>query len=112
MASLIQRELAVLVQHGMKDPGLSSPSILDVEVSRDLSLARVYFSVLDPRDAPRTLEALNRAGGYLQREIGKVIKARTTPRLTFIYDDSNIRGHDLSKLIDNAVAEDRSRSGG
>ncbi len=111
IASLIQRELASLVQNEVKDPRLSSPSILEVEVTRDLSQAKVYFSVLNPDDAPLSLKALNHASGFLQREIGKVLKARITPRLKFIYDDSNVRGRSLSELIDSAIAKDRSRSG-
>ena len=111
VASQIQRELAMLIQHGVKDPRLSAPSILEVQVSRDLSLARVYFSVLEAEDAPQCLEALEHASGFLQREIGKVLKARITPRLKFIYDDSNIRGRNLSDLIDSAVAVDRLKSG-
>ena len=105
IASQIQRELA------LKDPRLTSPSILEVEVTRDLSLAKVYFSVLDPDDAPQCLQALTHAAGFLQREIGKVLKARITPKLKFIYDDSNIRGRNLSDLIDSAVAGDRLNSG-
>lgn len=111
IASQIQRELAMLIQHGLKDPRLSSPSILEVEVSRDLSQAKVYFSVLNPEDAPQCQEALTHAAGFLQREIGKVLKARITPKLKFIYDDSNIRGRNLSDLIDSAVAGDRFKSG-
>ncbi|MCP3690052.1 MAG: 30S ribosome-binding factor RbfA [Gammaproteobacteria bacterium] len=111
IASQIQRELAALVQHSVKDPRLSSPSILEVQVSKDLSQAKVYFSVLHPDDAPQSLTALNHASGFLQREIGKVLKARITPKLKFIYDDSNIRGRNLSDLIDSAVAQDQSRSG-
>ena len=111
IASQIQRELAVLVQHGVKDPRLSSPSILEVQVSKDLSQAKVYFSVLNPEDAAQSLQALTHASGFLQREIGKVLKARITPRLKFIYDDSNIRGRNLSDLIDSAVARDQFKSG-
>lgn len=111
LASQIHRELALLIQHGLKDPRLTAPSILEVQVTRDLSLARVYFSVLNPEDAPQCLEALTHASGFLQREIGKVVKARITPKLKFIYDDSNIRGRNLSDLIDNAVASDRLNSG-
>lgn len=111
IASQIQRELASLVQNEVKDPRLSSPSILDVEVTRDLSQAKVYFSVLNPDDAEQSLKALNHASGFMQREIGKVLKSRITPRLKFIYDDSNIRGRTLSELIDRAVAKDQSQSG-
>ena len=110
IASQVQRELARLVQHGVKDPRLSSPSILEVEVTKDLSSAKVYFSVLDPEDAAESLQALTRASGYLQREIGKVLKARITPRLKFIYDDSNIRGRNISDLIDSAIARDEFNS--
>ena len=111
IASQIQRELAMLVQHGVKDPRLSSPSILEVQVTKDLSQAKVYFSVLNPEDAAQSLQALNHASGYLQREIGKVLKARITPKLKFIYDDSNIRGRNLSDLIDSAVAKDQFNAG-
>ena len=111
LASQIQRELAQLVRTGIKDPRLGVPSILDVEVSKDLSQARVFFSVIDPAEAGECLEALNRARGYLQREIGKHIKARVTPKLSFVYDDTDIRGRRLSDLIDTAVASDRRKSG-
>lgn len=112
LASQIQRELAQLLRVALKDPGIGIPSILEVVVSRDLSHARVYFSVLDPEDAPRCIEALDRAGGYLQREIGKRLKARVTPKLSFVYDDTDIRGRQMSDLIDSALASDRQKSGG
>ncbi len=110
LASQIQRELAQLIQSGLKDPGLGMPSILDVEVSNDLAHARVYFSVLDTDNAAACLEALNRARGFLQREVGKQLKTRVTPKLSFIYDDTDIRGRELSDLIDSAIASDKHKS--
>lgn len=107
LASQIQRELAGLIQSGLKDPRLGMPSILEVQVSKDIAYARVYFSVLNAEDAPDCLEALNRASGFLQREIGKRLKARVTPKLSFIYDDTDIRGRQMSDLIDSAVASDK-----
>ena len=111
LASQIQRELASLVRNNLKDPRLSSPGILEVQVSKDLSQAKVYFSVLDPDDAEQSLRALKHASGYLQREIGKVLKSRITPKLVFIYDDSDIRGRTMSELIDSVIARDNSNSG-
>ena len=111
LASQIQRELAGLVRNNLKDPRLSTPAILEVQVTRDLSRARVYFSVLDPQDAEQNLQALKHASGYLQREIGKVLKARITPKLVFIYDDSDIRGRTMSELIDSVIARDKQTSG-
>ena len=111
MASQIQRELASLVRNALKDPRLGMPSILEVEVSKDLAFARVYFSLLDPENAADCLDALNGASGFLQRELGKVLKARVTPKLTFIYDDTDIRGRQMADLIDSAIASDRDKSG-
>ena len=111
LASQIQRELALLLHSGLKDPGLGMPSILGVEVSKDLAHARVFFSVLDPRNAIACGEALERARGFLQREIGKQLKTRVTPKLSFVYDDTDIRGRQLSDLIDSAIASDKHKSG-
>jgi len=107
LASKIQRELASLIQSGLKDPRLTMLSILEVQVSKDLSHARVFFSVLNAADATDCLQALNRASGFLQREIGKSLKTRVTPRLSFVYDDTDIRGRELSDLIDSVVANDK-----
>ena len=111
LASQIQRELAALVQHSLKDPGLASPSILEVQVTKDLAHARVYFSVLNAEDAASSLDALKRASGFLQRAIGKSLKSRITPKLNFIYDDTDIRGRKMSDLIDSALAKDKVKSG-
>lgn len=111
LASQIQRELARLVRNNLKDPRLSAPTILEVQVSRDLSQARIFFSVLDPDDAEQSLQALKHASGYLQREVGKILKSRITPKLVFIYDDSDIRGRTMSELIDSAIARDKLISG-
>jgi ribosome-binding factor A len=109
LASQIQRELAHLVRTELKDPRIAQPSILDVEVSRDLAFAKVYFSVLDPADSESTARALNSAAGFLQRELGRLIKARSTPKLTFIFDDTDIRGRNMDELIDAVVAKDQQK---
>ena len=100
-----------MIQHGLKDPRLASasPSILDVEVSKDMSQARIFFSVFDPQDAAGCVQAFDSASGFLQREIGRAIKSRITPRLKFIYDDTSIRGQNLSSLIDKVIANDESK---
>tara|TARA_R110002096_G_C14140036_1_gene682829 strand:- start:37 stop:405 length:369 start_codon:yes stop_codon:yes gene_type:complete len=110
IASQIQRELASLVRNELKDPRLMAPSILEVQVSKDLSHAKVYFSVLDPEHAGDTKIALTSASGFLQREIGKTLKARITPKLSFVYDDTDIRGRQMSDLIASAIASDKSKS--
>lgn len=108
LSSQIHRELSQLIRHSLKDPRLAQPSILDVKVTRDLSSAKVYFSVLQAEESENTQNALNHAAGFLQRELGKAIKSRLTPRLIFVYDDTDIRGRTMDELIDSVIARDKS----
>ncbi len=104
----IQRELAQLIQHEIKDPRMGKMvSVSAVEVSRDLAHAKVYITqMMDDHDRKDTLIALNSAAGFLRSEIGKRLSARTVPQLHFFYDDSIERGGELSALIDKAIAAD------
>jgi len=110
LASQIHRELAGLINSSVKDPRMSSSSVLEVVVTKDLSQAKVYFSVLDPEASDETLLALKRASGFLQREIGRVLKSRLTPKLVFVYDDTDIRGRNMSELIDSAIEKDKANN--
>jgi ribosome-binding factor A len=87
-------------------------SVTDVEVSRDLSHAKVFVTILgkdSEQEAQESIEALNKASGFLRSLLAKDNNARTTPKLRFYFDSSVGRGQYLSKLIADAVAEDRSR---
>jgi ribosome-binding factor A len=110
LASQIHRERAGLINSSVKDPRMSSSSVLEVVVTKDLSQAKVYFSVLDPEASEETLLALKRASGFLQREIGRVLKSRLTPKLVFVYDDTDIRGRNMSELIDSAIEKDKANN--
>jgi ribosome-binding factor A len=110
----IQRELALLIQREIKDPRLGLVTITAVEVSRDLSHAKVFITVMgkdDDQDAVKdNLRILNDAGGFLRMQLGKAMKLRTVPQLHFNYDASVRRGVELTSLIERAVAEDRKHS--
>lgn len=110
LASQIHRQLASLIHSSVKDPRMSAMSVLEVRVTKDLTQAKIYFSVLDHNAANETLQALQRASGFLQREIGRVLKSRLTPKLVFIYDDTDIKGHNMSELIDSAIATDKANN--
>ena len=102
----IKRELAMLIRNQIKDPRVSMVSILDVEVTKDLSQAKVFFDALNQDEHEACEKGLNNAAGFLRRELGKAIKLRLTPSLKFIYDDTEQRANDLSAMIDKAVASD------
>jgi ribosome-binding factor A len=103
----VQRTLAELLQFEVKDPRVQNVSLTSVDLSRDLSVARVYFSLLDPdADAAEALEGLERASGFLRGKLGRAIKVRHVPELRFVHDDSAAEAVRLAELIDRAVAAD------
>ncbi|MCF6751095.1 30S ribosome-binding factor RbfA [Pseudomonas stutzeri] len=112
----MQRELAQLIQREIKDPRLGLVTITGVDVSRDLSHAKIFITILgqdDNEEAVRgNLRILNEAAGFLRMQLGKSMKLRSVPQLHFNYDASIRRGVELSSLIERAVAEDRKHSDG
>ena len=110
IADQMQRELAQLIQMGMKDPRLGMVTVSAVEVSRDLSFADVYVSFLgvdEDEQIETSLKILNQASGFLRTELARAIKLRFTPKLRFFYDNSLRRGAYLSALIEEAVSKDK-----
>ncbi|PAU61761.1 30S ribosome-binding factor RbfA [Pseudomonas indica] len=111
----MQRELALLVQREIKDPRLGLVTITAVDVSRDLSHAKVFITVMgkdSPEQIAQNLEILSEAAGFLRMQLGKAMKVRSVPQLHFHYDASIRRGAELSALIERAIAEDRKHQGG
>ncbi len=105
VADELQRQLAVLIQREVKDPRIGMLTITGVEVGKEFEHAKVYFSVLgDAENIATTQQGLQQAAGFLRRELGKLMKLRTTPQLHFEYDQSLAEGNRLSALINQAVA--------
>ncbi len=105
----LQRELAGLIREEIRDPRIGMVTVVDARVSRDLSHARIYVTLLSGDvEARRTsVEILNRSAGVLRGLLGRRLRLRTVPKLRFEYDTSVERGAELSALIDAAVASDR-----
>ncbi len=108
VADQIQRELADLIQHEIKDPRVGQVNITGVEVTRDYSHAKVFYTTLASKEENFLVEnGLEHAKGFLRSNLSHRMKLRITPQLHFIYDESVERGVRLSKLIDEAVAQDK-----
>jgi ribosome-binding factor A len=104
----IQRELADLLRFHVKDPRIGMVTLTAVEVSPDLSHAKIFFTHLAGKEhATTAVEAIEHSAGYLRTELAHRFKLYSVPQLHFVYDDSIESGLRLSKLIDDAVAEDR-----
>ncbi len=110
IAEQIQRELAELLRLEINDPRVRLVTITGVEVARDYSQAKVFFTRLDGKhDEAR--QGLEHAGGFLRSRLAHSLKLRVMPKLQFVYDSSVERGSRLSQLIDQAVASDKTHSG-
>jgi ribosome-binding factor A len=106
----LKRLLAELVRREIKDPRVGLVTITAVEVSRDLTHAKVYFTPFAGQgDAQVALEALRHASGFLRHELRGQLTLRVVPELDFKIDDSIDRGARLSSMIADAVADDERR---
>ena len=95
---LIRRELVLLLKKGTKDPRLQSVVITDVIVTKDLTSAKVFFSV---EEASQKIvgSLLNKAGGFFRSNLSKSLDLRLTPSLSFIYDTAPNTGAKIDDLL-------------
>jgi ribosome-binding factor A len=109
VADQIQRELADLIQNEIKDPRVCHHvTITAVEVTRDYSYAKVFYTTLCNAEENLLVEkGLEHAKGFLRTHLAHRMKLRITPQLQFVFDESVERGVRLSKLIDEAIAQDK-----
>ncbi|WP_462155106.1 MULTISPECIES: 30S ribosome-binding factor RbfA [Pseudoalteromonas] len=114
VAQQIQKEIAVILQREIKDPRLGMVTVSAVEVSRDLSYAKVFITVLNTSDEDKTKQSaaiLNEATGYIRSLLGKRIRARIMPELKFVIDNSLMEGMRISNLVDSVIREDNAKRG-
>ena len=112
VAGSLRRELAKLIQLEIKDPEVGFVSLSDVEVTRDLSHAKVFITVFESEKAASSLKALQRAAGFLRKRLGQEMRIRSVPELHFHHDASVETGLRMDGLIDAAVASDREHEDG
>jgi len=108
VAELMQRKLAYLIQHEVDDQRLPQwMTILAVNISKDLSHARVYFTAIC--DSPDEVTALlNESAVFLRTALARSLSLRKVPKLSFVYDTSVEYGKRLTRLIDDANESDES----
>ena len=107
VAQQIQKEIAVILQREIKDPRLGMVTVSAVEVSRDLSYAKIFITVFNTQDedaAKQSAKVLNEATGYIRSLLGKRIRARIMP-----VDNSLMEGMRISNLVDSIIREDNAK---
>ena len=106
IAEYIQETISELVLLRVKDPRLVNVTITSAEVTRDLSQATVWYSVLgDEQEIKQAQEGLASAMGFVRREMGAQLQLRHTPELIFKRDDSWERGSRIDDLLEQIALE-------
>jgi ribosome-binding factor A len=100
VAETIHTTISMILSRGLNDPRIGFVTITEVEVTDDLHLARIFFSVIGDEAAKKNTEAgLNSAARYIRHEVGKVLKMRYTPDILFKYDHSQEYGQRIDALL-------------
>jgi ribosome-binding factor A len=101
VAQLMRREIAEILQRRLRDPRVTAMvSVTDVEVTHDLSMARIFVSVMPAGpESDRTLDALQNAAGFVRHELAPRLGLREVPQLRFVLDTSIDRGARVDELL-------------
>lgn len=112
VAQEMQKEIAIILQREIKDPRVGMATVSGVEVSRDLAYAKVFVTFLndnEPQQIKIGITALQDASGFIRSLLGKAMRLRVVPELTFSYDNSLVEGMRMSNLVSQVVQKDRAR---
>lgn len=105
VGDLIREELSSLLLRQVRDPGVRSVTVTRVQMTRDLQLARVYYTVhADARDKQDAERALRRAKPFLRRQLAGRLRLRHVPELTFFHDEALEREDRVARLLEEISA--------
>lgn len=101
VAEQIHKEISRLLLDGIKDPRVACVTLTEVKLTRDLRLARVYFTVNgdDESDRLQAESGLKSASAFIRRQLGDAISMRYIPELRFQYDPSVSYGRKIEDLL-------------
>ena len=99
ISAQLRRELGTLVHEAVREYGLPSVSVSDVEVTRDMAHAQVYVTALLPERSADAIKGLRELARELRMELARRVKLRNVPELHFHYDDSVDRGERIDQLL-------------
>jgi len=103
VSAQLRRELGTLVHEAVREHGLPSVSVSDVEVTRDLAHAKVFVTALQSERSAEAVKALKELARELRFQLGRAMKLRHVPELHFHYDDSVDRGERIEHLLRDAA---------
>ncbi|MEN6616027.1 MAG: 30S ribosome-binding factor RbfA [Syntrophorhabdus sp.] len=97
---LLREEISLIIQREMQDRGLGFITVVEVRMTEDLKLAKVYVSIYgDEETQKNSFEALKKSKGYIKFLLGKRVQLRYMPDLTFLLDDTLERVQKLEEIF-------------
>ena len=99
VSAQLRRELGTIVHDAVREHGLPSVSVSDVEVTRDLAHAKVFVTALMPERSLEAVKALKELAPQIRYALGRAVKMRHVPELHFHYDDSVDKGERIETLL-------------
>lgn len=107
LSNTYMEEISKIIMEEIKDEDVKKAVITGVDVTNDLSYAKVYFTVLDRSEKGLVFTALNGASGFIRKCLADRIEIRNTPELKFIYDDSEEYGEKIDKIIEDINKDEK-----
>ena len=102
VADLLKEEISGMLCKEVKDPHIGFITITDVEVSKDLKHAQIFYTILgDEQQAEESANALNRVSSFIKKQLGKRLRMRYIPEIIFKYDHSLAYGTKIDHILDS-----------
>ena len=99
VSAQLRRELGTLVHDAVRNHGLPSVSVSDVEVTRDMEHAKIFVTALQPERSKEAMKALKALAPEIRYQLAQSVKMRHVPELHFHYDDSVDKGERIDQLL-------------
>lgn len=106
------RRISEMLMSRIKNDGVNKAILTNVQTSRDLGFARVYYTLVDSGKRGEIQKALDSVAVQIRAQLGRDMHLRTIPELHFVYDDSEARARAMDELLDKVAALDAEKSAG
>jgi ribosome-binding factor A len=111
VAEVIREVASETILFELKDPRVKGVTVTRAEVSADLQHAKVFVSIMGtPQEQKLCMHGLRHAGGFVQSKLGSRLKTRFTPVITFVLDEGVKKSIEVTRLINEALAQSRPRA--
>ena len=111
IGSVIRKEIAQIIQNDINDPRIKDVVITDVEMSKDLKHAKLFFIIFNhknkkPEEIKLITKAINASRLFFKRKLSKSSNLRSVPNIRFVFDDTESKAFELEELINKSLKTD------